>query len=93
MACTISSMAQPENETMSALSDFIGRHRRLFTPDHNNVFAFAFGKAETKLRYLDIIQERYEDVSRKFVANSTLFWIVRERWAMARGTRRRKKLR
>jgi hypothetical protein len=55
---------------LSALSDFISHHRWLFTVDHNNVFAHAFGKVQMKLQYLDLIQKRYGEASKQFIANS-----------------------
>ena len=57
----------------------------LLSTEHNNVFAFAFGKVMSKLSYLDIIQERYDVASQALIANSNAVFELAK--ALPSGTR------
>jgi hypothetical protein len=57
---------------MKKLVDFVSTHRERFATEHNNVFAFSFSKITRHWEFLEIIYQRYVEVSEAFVANSEL---------------------
>jgi len=52
------------------IPDFVSEHRSRFTVDHDNAFAFSWGKVTRRLAFLDLIQAQCTQVGAAFIANT-----------------------
>lgn len=55
---------------MKKLTEFISTHRDRFSNTDNNVFAFSWAKVTRRMAFLEIIETRYQEASRAFIANT-----------------------